>query len=234
MMAVCAALSLPFAAIAWTGNLALVLAGMFFEMFVASGFIVLSVAYATQEILLVLTLGGLAYLYLAPWIGVAVVALLAVVKAGGAYLPIDPGYPVGRVVYMLDDAAPVVVLASVATAGAVSSSGVPVVVIDDEGTAGAVDGLDGGVLGRDIRPEHPAYVIYTSGSTGVPKGVVVRHRSLVNYTHYICGRLGIGEGGREEGMRFATVSTITAAVACGSHSSPSVTRWTPRPVSPLR
>ncbi|MBO0798082.1 MAG: amino acid adenylation domain-containing protein, partial [Blastocatellia bacterium] len=58
------------------------------------------------------------------------------------------------------------------------------------------------------RPEDPVYVIYTSGSTGAPKGVVVRHRGLVNYTHYICQRLRLGEG--ERGLQFATVTTITA------------------------
>src|SRR4030095_10900320 len=55
--------------------------------------------------------------------------------------------------------------------------------------------------------ENMAYIIYTSGSTGKPKGVMVRHEGLVNYTNYICQRL---DTGRHEGLKFATVSTITA------------------------
>ncbi|MFF8646233.1 amino acid adenylation domain-containing protein [Streptomyces sp. NPDC015345] len=104
----------------------------------------------------------------------AVVALLAVLKAGGAYLPIDAGYPAERVGYMLGDAGPVVVLASTDTVEAVPSTGAKVVVLDDLDLAG----FESGPLGVGVRPEHPAYVIYTSGSTGRPKGVVVEHRSV--------------------------------------------------------
>ncbi|MFE0179164.1 amino acid adenylation domain-containing protein, partial [Streptomyces sp. NPDC059002] len=103
-----------------------------------------------------------------------VVALLAVLKAGGAYLPIDPGYPAERIAYMLGDAAPVVVLVSTGTVAAVPRSDAAVVVLDDIELAG----VEEGPLGVVIRPEHPAYVIYTSGSTGRPKGVVVEHRSV--------------------------------------------------------
>ncbi|WP_261340688.1 non-ribosomal peptide synthase/polyketide synthase [Amycolatopsis orientalis] len=87
-----------------------------------------------------------------------VVALYAVHKAGGAYLPLDTDYPADRLAYMLEDAAPAVVL--------------------DE-----LPGLDGhpdGNLGRVVDPKSPAYVIYTSGSTGRPKGVVVPHEGIVN------------------------------------------------------
>ncbi|MEU2065315.1 AMP-binding protein, partial [Streptomyces sp. NPDC013455] len=104
----------------------------------------------------------------------SVVALLAVLKAGGAYLPIDPGYPAERIAYMLGDAKPVVVLVSTGTVAVVPSSGAAVVVLDEVDLAGVEDGP----LGVVIRPEHPAYVIYTSGSTGRPKGVVVEHRSV--------------------------------------------------------
>ncbi|NEY36980.1 amino acid adenylation domain-containing protein, partial [Streptomyces sp. PRKS01-65] len=103
-----------------------------------------------------------------------VVALLAVLKAGGAYLPIDPGYPAERIAYVLGDAKPVVVLASTGTMAVVPQSDAAVVVLDEVELAGVGDGP----LGVVIRPEHPAYVIYTSGSTGRPKGVVVEHRSV--------------------------------------------------------
>jgi non-ribosomal peptide synthetase component F len=58
--------------------------------------------------------------------------------------------------------------------------------------------------------EDPVYVIYTSGSTGTPKGVVIRHRNLVNYTHFICGRLGLQPAGSGPALHFGMVSTITA------------------------
>ncbi|MFC3448276.1 non-ribosomal peptide synthase/polyketide synthase [Amycolatopsis speibonae] len=87
-----------------------------------------------------------------------VVALYAVHKAGGAYLPVDRDYPADRVAFMLEDAAPTVVLDEL-----------PV-----------LDGYSGENLGRVVDPSAPAYVIYTSGSTGRPKGVVVSHEGIVN------------------------------------------------------
>ncbi|MFD0648201.1 condensation domain-containing protein [Streptomyces malaysiensis subsp. malaysiensis] len=91
------------------------------------------------------------------------VAQLAVVKAGGAFLPVDPGYPKERVAFMLRDAAPSVVL-------------------DDAVSVWAEDGPAGPPPGRGLTPDHPAYVIYTSGSTGVPKAVVVTHAGLAGFS----------------------------------------------------
>ncbi|MEU1472661.1 amino acid adenylation domain-containing protein [Streptomyces sp. NPDC005761] len=104
-----------------------------------------------------------------------IVSLLAVLKAGAAYLPLDPEYPAERLTYMLRDAAPVCVVTD--RAGRLP---------DDAATAQVVlDGLD--VSGypwcdpsRPLTPAHPAYVIYTSGSTGRPKGVVVSHGAIDN------------------------------------------------------
>ncbi|MFD9036675.1 amino acid adenylation domain-containing protein, partial [Streptomyces sp. NPDC059567] len=109
-----------------------------------------------------------------------IVALLAVLKSGGAYLPMDPDYPADRIAYMVEDAAPVAVLASTGTAEVLPVTEAAVVLLDDAETVAALAGLDDGPLGTRIRPEHPAYVIYTSGSTGRPKGVVVPHRGAVN------------------------------------------------------
>ncbi|MDL4774582.1 non-ribosomal peptide synthetase [Actinomadura xylanilytica] len=86
-----------------------------------------------------------------------VVGVLAVLKAGAAYVPVDPDYPVDRIAFMLDDARPVLTLDSV---------DVP-------------DGYADTNLNVPISPDHPAYVIYTSGSTGRPKGVVVPHQNVV-------------------------------------------------------
>ncbi|HEX6912704.1 MAG TPA: amino acid adenylation domain-containing protein [Longimicrobium sp.] len=110
-----------------------------------------------------------------------VVGVLGALKAGGGYVPLDPGYPVERLRYMLADSAPAVVLTQAAIAG---------------GEAGLFDGLGVQVLALDLPqwndqpatnpapgalgPDHLAYVIYTSGSTGAPKGVMVPHRAVVN------------------------------------------------------
>ncbi|MFJ6615919.1 amino acid adenylation domain-containing protein, partial [Streptomyces sp. NPDC091289] len=124
-----------------------------------------------------------------------VVALLAVLKSGAAYVPIDPEYPADRVAYMLADAAPALLLTDGETApGLPDGDGVARLVLDDPGTLDALDAVTEPELGlvRHIaapHPGHPAYVIYTSGSTGRPKGVVVGHGNLLNLLNAIQGRL---------------------------------------------
>ncbi|MFE0179107.1 amino acid adenylation domain-containing protein, partial [Streptomyces sp. NPDC059002] len=133
-----------------------------------------------------------------------VTAVLGVLKAGGAYLPVDLDYPAERIAYMLGDAAPVVVVASQDTAGAVSASDATVVVLDAEPTAAALAGLPPEAApATRIRPEHPAYVIYTSGSTGRPKGVVLTHSGFAN-TIAGLARFGAGPGSRV--AQFASAS----------------------------
>jgi amino acid adenylation domain-containing protein/non-ribosomal peptide synthase protein (TIGR01720 family) len=113
-----------------------------------------------------------------------VVAILAVLKAGAVYLPIDPGLPADRVGFLVRDAAPGLVV----TASSVHSGrpeGVASVVLDDPRTRAALESLPQTDLTdadrtRALRPDNSAYVIYTSGSTGQPKGVIVEHRNLAN------------------------------------------------------
>ncbi|MFE9429212.1 amino acid adenylation domain-containing protein [Kitasatospora sp. NPDC006697] len=93
----------------------------------------------------------------------AIVALWATLKAGGAYLPIDPSYPAERIDYMRADAAPVLTLS-----GPVATGHLPATDLTDADRT------------APLRPEHPAYVIYTSGSTGNPKAVVMPGRSMVS------------------------------------------------------
>ncbi|MBO0870431.1 MAG: amino acid adenylation domain-containing protein, partial [Micromonosporaceae bacterium] len=99
-----------------------------------------------------------------------VVAVLAVLKAGAAFVPVDPGYPAGRRGYLVEECAPVLVLDEQS-------------IVDAE--AAAADLADQDLTDADrrapLRPGHPAYVIYTSGSTGRPKGVVVEHRAVSAY-----------------------------------------------------
>ena len=113
-----------------------------------------------------------------------VVALLAVLKAGAAYLPVDPEYPADRTAYMLRDAQVMLLVCDQVMAARVPAGDVPRVVADDDACATAVAAFpDRRLENRDrtapLRPEHPAYVIYTSGSTGRPKGVVVPHSNVV-------------------------------------------------------
>ncbi|MFF2650666.1 amino acid adenylation domain-containing protein [Streptomyces sp. NPDC058045] len=108
-----------------------------------------------------------------------VVALLAVAKSGAAYVPVDPEYPAERIAYMLDDAAPALVVAGAGTRAAVPA-GLPVLDPAAEHPGPGTAPTDADRV-QPLTGDHPAYVIYTSGSTGRPKGVVVEHRSLAGY-----------------------------------------------------
>ncbi|MEV7589826.1 amino acid adenylation domain-containing protein [Streptomyces sp. NPDC089922] len=114
------------------------------------------------------------------------IALHAVVRAGGAYLPLDPSLPADRLTYMTATARPVCLLTDTASAAAVpAADGMDVVLLDAAGTAAETTALpDGPVTDaertRPLLPRHPAYLIFTSGSTGRPKGVLVEHEAIVN------------------------------------------------------
>ncbi|WP_244406065.1 non-ribosomal peptide synthetase [Streptomyces sp. DSM 40868] len=122
-----------------------------------------------------------------------VVALLAVLKSGAAYLPVDPGLPADRVAHMLSDAAPALVITDGVTAAVLPDApAVPRLLLDvPDMSDGAGGQADLGVVrvGVPSRPvgSHPAYVIYTSGSTGRPKGVVVSHDAIVNRLAWMQG-----------------------------------------------
>jgi len=111
-----------------------------------------------------------------------VVALLAVLKAGAAYLPLDPDYPAERLAYMLQDAQPRLLLSDTATVAQLPTHAGEVLLLDnafDVSDAPSNNPTDCERL-RPLRPLHPAYVIYTSGSTGKPKGVALPHQALTN------------------------------------------------------
>ncbi|MFJ5455657.1 AMP-binding protein, partial [Pectobacterium jejuense] len=102
-----------------------------------------------------------------------VIGLLGILKAGAAYVPMDPAYPAERLAYMLDDAAPVVLLTHSSLRDAFRHS-LPVVMLDNAALFDACPETNPRVQG--LNANHLAYIIYTSGSTGKPKGVMVEHR----------------------------------------------------------
>ncbi|WP_256661114.1 amino acid adenylation domain-containing protein, partial [Pseudomonas sp. CH235] len=107
------------------------------------------------------------------------VGLLAILKAGAAYVPVDPAYPPERIAYMLADSAPRVLL--VRDVALPNQAGVPVIDLAHE-TWQDLSVADPQVA--DFTPDNLAYVIYTSGSTGQPKGVMVEHATLENLVHW--------------------------------------------------
>ncbi|AVH60769.1 MULTISPECIES: non-ribosomal peptide synthetase [Streptomyces] len=105
-----------------------------------------------------------------------VVAILATLKAGAAYLPLDPEYPPARLAHMVTDARPGLLLTTTAAqANLPAAHGTPVLLLDAPDTTTDLTHNPTPALA----PDHPAYVIYTSGSTGQPKGVVNTHRNVV-------------------------------------------------------
>ncbi|SEI21614.1 amino acid adenylation domain-containing protein [Pseudomonas asplenii] len=106
-----------------------------------------------------------------------VVGLLAILKAGGTYVPLDPAYPQERLAYMLADSAPLAVLVQGATRHLLGELAVPVIDLDQ---ADWKQQPDGNPQIAELSPQHSAYVIYTSGSTGQPKGVINEHAAVVN------------------------------------------------------
>jgi non-ribosomal peptide synthetase component F len=98
-----------------------------------------------------------------------IVAVLAVLKAGAAYVPVDPAYPAGRIAFMIADASPVAVLTTTGVAAALPGK-LPVLALDDPVTMAGLATRDGGNLPVVAGQRNAAYVIYTSGSTGRRRG----------------------------------------------------------------
>lgn len=106
------------------------------------------------------------------------VGLLAIWKAGGAYLPIDPGYPADRVRCILQDAQPLMLLTQERLGKRLEGQAGAVFCIDGDWQAAGSESAEDFESG--VRDENLAYVIYTSGSTGKPKGVMIAHRAIGN------------------------------------------------------
>ncbi|MFK4071927.1 amino acid adenylation domain-containing protein, partial [Streptomyces sp. NPDC029674] len=123
-----------------------------------------------------------------------VVGELAVWKAGGAFVPLDPEYPVERLSYMVEDSGAAVVLGVGESLAGVSVGGARAVLLEDPEVAHALATEAGAPLDLRVAREQLAYVIYTSGSTGRPKGVAVAHGGVANLAAAMRPVLGVAEG----------------------------------------
>ncbi|HYV13029.1 MAG TPA: amino acid adenylation domain-containing protein [Pyrinomonadaceae bacterium] len=120
-----------------------------------------------------------------------VVAQLAVLKAGGFYVSLDPSYPSERLAYMLEDSQAHVLLTRQLLVATLPDCAAPVIEVDDETAIAAESDED---FDSEVSHENLAYMIYTSGSTGLPKGVEVRHGGLVNLSTWHQQAYGVTSG----------------------------------------
>ncbi|MFL7871708.1 MAG: amino acid adenylation domain-containing protein, partial [Anaerolineales bacterium] len=112
-------------------------------------------------------------------------ALLGIHKAGGAYLPLDPNFPLERLAFMLSDSSTPVLVTQTSLAGLFPEYSGEIFLLDEQITTSSTQSNNGSRPAKKSRnksdPSNLAYVLYTSGSTGKPKGVMIPHRALVNF-----------------------------------------------------
>jgi amino acid adenylation domain-containing protein len=132
-----------------------------------------------------------------------IIGLLAVLKAGGTYVPFDMQMPTVRLHDLLNQLKPDVVLSSQALQDQLPSLNVPVLCV--EGLPNLLPSYPATPPPIEVWPDDLAYMMYTSGSTGVPKGVLIRQCSVSNYTQALCELLEV-----QAGWHFATVSSLSA------------------------
>lgn len=138
-----------------------------------------------------------------------VVSVLAVVKSGGAWVPMDPTYPADALEHMLVDSGAGVVLTTSELVGRLPATAARVVCVDDPAVQAEVACMPDGRADRaDLRPDHLAYVIYTSGSTGKPKGVLIEQHSIAHYIRCVVDIYSLGPGDRM--LQFSALSFDTS------------------------
>jgi amino acid adenylation domain-containing protein len=130
------------------------------------------------------------------------VALLAVLKAGGACVPLDPAYPKERLAYMLEDSQTSLVLTQPGLLAEVTDFNAEIITLDAGWNAFASESSEN--LRNEVTPDDLAYVIYTSGSTGQPRGVLLSHRGLVNHNTAAVKLFGMTSADRM--AQFASIS----------------------------
>ncbi|MGC9395827.1 MAG: amino acid adenylation domain-containing protein [Anaerolineae bacterium] len=122
----------------------------------------------------------------------AVIGLLGILKAGAAYLPLDPTYPPARTALMLEDAKVGILLTQSHLVHNLTAPPLHTICLDYDWTIIANESSDNPTY--PVTPDNLAYVIYTSGSTGRPKGVMVTHRGLSNYLHWCTRAYDVADG----------------------------------------
>ncbi len=137
-----------------------------------------------------------------------VIAMLATLKAGGAYLPLDPAYPKERLTYILRDSGVNVVLSTSRLSDKFSEYEIQVVCLDIEAITIAFESEENPTV--EVTENNLAYMIYTSGSTGRPKGVLLQHRGLTNLVHAQAEAFGVESNSRV--LQFAS-SSFDASVS---------------------
>ncbi|RKH38701.1 condensation domain-containing protein, partial [Corallococcus llansteffanensis] len=126
----------------------------------------------------------------------SIISLLATLKAGGAYVPLDPTYPPERLAFMVEDAAPRVLLTQRSLAAAIEHSVPHTVDLDSDSIQARVASFPSLPPPPLAGPDSLAYIIYTSGSTGRPKGTLIAHRGLCNTALACIRSLGVGPSSR--------------------------------------
>ena len=132
----------------------------------------------------------------------AIVAILAVLKTGAAYLPIDPALPAARIGFMVADAAPIAAITTAGLADRLDGCDLPVIDVDDP----RIDTQPSTALPAPA-PDDIAHIIYTSGTTGVPKGVAVTHHNVTQLFDVAGCRPGAGAGAGVDAVSFLWPST---------------------------
>src|SRR6266700_1721305 len=118
------------------------------------------------------------------------IALLAVLKSGGYYIPLDPGYPAERLQFVLRDSRAALLLTNAGLPSRLTDINIPVLNLDDNWAVETATPEPG----SQLQPLNLAYTIYTSGSTGQPKGVAISHRALSNYLDWCEQNYHLGKG----------------------------------------
>jgi amino acid adenylation domain-containing protein/thioester reductase-like protein len=130
------------------------------------------------------------------------VALLGVLKAGGAYLPLDPSFPSKRLAFMVDDSGASIILTQKSLLSDLPEDKAQIICLD------ALENPSSAKRKKKAKPDHLAYIIYTSGSSGKPKGVQINHRAVVNFLCSMRERLRINASDT-----FLAVTTLSFDIA---------------------